>query len=496
MPNLDRLSTLIACFVCALLVTRCTLEEDFLTEPGTRINLAIDTLTFDTVFTEVGSATRFFKIYNPHSRPLLLSSVRVESSNGGRFRINVDGLSGTELTNVFVAPEDSIYVFAEVTVDPDAPLSESPFILEGRVVVRATTEEQSVLLVAYGQNANYLPQNRERGGFGLLTCDFGEVAFDDPKPYVLYGSLIVDSCTMVLPEGARLYVHGGLVATSDPRGPPAFNDGRIFFIGSGKLRVEGTAERPVLIAADRLEERFVRRAGQYSGIYLLSGSGPHAITHADIRNSDFGVYVDSATTLVAEQTKIRYTAREGIYGRQAIVRATNVLIHDTGGSAFFGTQGGSYALDYCTLVNFGGRSTAATFANGAEYENADGRFTIVAPIDVRVRNSMIYGSARDALGLVDFEAQPGFAYDFRNTILRIDQLTERWPTFRNDCVECLYPDSDEALFVNIRQDSFQLDTLSVAEMKALPLPGIDLDLIGNARDAQTPDIGAYEYQYE
>ncbi len=477
--------------------SRCTLEEDFLTDAGAQVRISADTLTFDTVFTEVGSATRFFKIFNPYDRPLQLASVRVEDGDGGRFRINVDGVSGRELKDVFIAPNDSLYVFAEVTVDPNEPLASSPFILEGRVVVRATTDDQSILLVAYGQNANYLPRSRRRGQFGLLTCDLGEATFDDPKPYVLYGSLVVDSCTMVLPAGARLYVHGGLVQDTLTPGRPIFNDGRILFFGSGRLRVEGTAERPVLIASDRLEEGFRQRPGQYSGLYFLSGTGPHVIRHADVRNGDFGIYVDSAAQLTVANTKVRYTAREGILGRQAVVTAQNVLIHDTGGAAFRAQQGGTYQFDYCTLVNYGGRNASLSLANGAEYERSDGtRYTLLAPLAARVRNSIVYGSAKNALGLVNFDEATPFSYDFRNVVLRLDEAPRNFPTFRNDCVDCLYPLASEKLFLNARQDSFQLDTLSVAEMKALPLPGVTTDLPGRSRDATAPDIGAYEYQYE
>ena len=469
--------------------SRCTLEEDFLTDVGTRVRLTVDTLAFDTVFTAVGSATRSFKIVNPHDRPLSLASVRVESDDGGRFRINVDGVSGTELTEVFVPAEDSIYVFAEVTVDPDAPLSVSPFILEGRVVVTATTEEQSVLLLAYGQNANYLPADRTRGRLGVLACELGEAIFDDPKPYVLYGSLLVDSCTLVLPPGARLYVHGGLFQDTLAEGRPIFNDGQIVFGNRGRLRVDGTSESPVLIASDRLEEAFVTRAGQYSGIYLLAGSGPHVVRHADIRNGAFGLYVDSSAALTLEHSRLRYTSLEGVFALQASVTARNVLIHSTGGAGFAGVQGGDYALDYCTVVNYGGREPAALFANGFDYGDGDVRR---APLRTRVRNSILYGSSRDALALVDFEEGAPFDYGFEQLLTRIDRLPERWPTFRNDCVDCLYPEPDEALFVNPRRDSFQLDTLSVAQGRAAPLPEVAVDIEGRERDAELPDLGAYE----
>jgi nitric oxide reductase activation protein len=50
------------------------------------------------------------------------------------------------------------------------------------------------------------------------------------------------------------------------------------------------------------------------------------------------------------------------------------------------------------------------------------------------------------------------------------------------------------LFKNVDRDDYHLDTLSVAEQKAKPIAGFDFDLDGVPRDAQKPDIGAYEYK--
>jgi hypothetical protein len=44
------------------------------------------------------------------------------------------------------------------------------------------------------------------------------------------------------------------------------------------------------------------------------------------------------------------------------------------------------------------------------------------------------------------------------------------------------------------KDDYHLDTMSVAEMKGIPLPGFTDDLDGNARDLLLPDLGCYEFQ--
>jgi hypothetical protein len=41
-------------------------KESYTTQPSDTLVLSTDTLSFDTVFTTIGSATRSIKIYNPH----------------------------------------------------------------------------------------------------------------------------------------------------------------------------------------------------------------------------------------------------------------------------------------------------------------------------------------------------------------------------------------------------------------------------------------------
>ena len=477
---------LLAIGVLVASLPSCTLEEDFLTDANAEVRLGLDTLRFDTVFTEVGSTTQFFKVFNPHNQPLNLKRVSVENNAGGRFRINVDGRSGDEITEVFIAPGDSIFVFVEVTVDPDDDISVSPFVFEGRVVVEATEQRQIVVLEAFGQNANYIPADRTRANFGFLSCDFGEVVFDDPKPYVLYGSLVIDSCTLTLPPGTQLYVHGGLVNNPDFG---VFNDGLIIVQGAGRLNIMGTEEQPVLIASDRVEEEFIDVGGQYSGIRLGAGTGPHTITHARIRNGIVGVFVDSLATLNIDHTEIAYTTGAGIVGFAANVNASNISVHSNGGGALQAILGGRYRVDYSTFVNFGSRNPAVIITNGFQIDNST---FLVNQMDAIFRNSIIFGSLNDEFAVGDFDEPNLLNYQLTNSILKSTNVPNDRPEFQDNCTSCFFPPRDSALFLNVQADSFQLDTLSFAQGRALPIMGIDDDLIGTARDAVAPDVGAYE----
>lgn len=480
------LTVLLTLGVMVALLPSCTLEEDFLTDPNTEVRLGLDTLRFDTVFTEVGSTTQSFKIFNPHNQPLNLNRVSVESNAGGRFRINVDGRSGDEINGVFIAPGDSIFVFVEVTVNPDDDISVSPFVFEGRVVVEATEVRQEVVLEAFGQNANYIPADRGRANFGFLSCDLGEVVFDDPKPYVLYGSLVIDSCTLTLPPGTQLYVHGGLVENPDFG---VFNDGLIIVQGLGRLNVMGTEAEPVLIASDRTEEEFFDVGGQYSGIRLGARTGPNNISHAQIRNGIVGVFVDSLATLNIDHTEIAFTSSAGIVGFAANVNASNISVHSNGGGALQAILGGRYRIDYSTLVNYGSRNPAVIITNGFQVDN---QTFFVNQLDAIFRNSIIFGSLNDEFAVTDFDSPDLLDYQLTNCILKSTDVPVDRPEFDGNCATCFFPPRDSALFLNVQADSFQLDTLSFAQGRALPIMGITDDLIGNDRDAVAPDVGAYE----
>jgi hypothetical protein len=65
-------------------------EEKFTTDTGDSLSFTIDTLTFDTVLTEISTVTRYFKVYNPHDLSIRISDIRLQGTNAAFFRLNVD----------------------------------------------------------------------------------------------------------------------------------------------------------------------------------------------------------------------------------------------------------------------------------------------------------------------------------------------------------------------------------------------------------------------
>jgi len=145
---------ILSCLVGLMTFQACE-EQTFDTSSSSKLDFSRDTIRFDTVFTSIGSATRSLKVYNTSEEWVRISDISL--GNSDKFRINVDGVSGTSFSNIDIPPSDSIWLFAEVTVDPDQPLSESPFVITETMSFETNGQNQSIVIDAWGQNANHIP---------------------------------------------------------------------------------------------------------------------------------------------------------------------------------------------------------------------------------------------------------------------------------------------------------------------------------------------------
>lgn len=476
--------------VPSFLFTSCY-DEKFTTDSRDTLRMEIDTLTFDTVLTEISTVTRYFKVYNPHGLSLRIDQVKLSGKDARFFRLNVDGYTGDIIRDIEILPEDSIYVFAEATIDPDQPVSVSPFILEAEVLFTTNGSNQAVTLIAWGQNANYIPGPDSPNRISLLTCDLGEVIWDDPRPYVLYGTLLIDSCTLVLPAGARLYVHGGIANNA----LGIYNEGLIYTFPDGKIKVLGTMQEPVIIRDDRIEPDHI---GEWAGIRLGPESGPHVFSHMQLSSAIAGITADSACTVNIDHSIIAYTGGPGFFARHASAGVSNSLFYENGGQAIALTYGGEYDIEYCTLSSFGNSAEALLMTNYYCSDPLCSDGPSLNKFTGRIRNSILVGSSTDEVWMVDagMPEQQLLDVQMENNIVVVDELLneENYPLFfENTCIGCFEYAYGDILFADLFKDNFHLDTMSVALMKAKPLPAVTDDLEGNMRDPVMPDLGCYEF---
>jgi hypothetical protein len=481
----------------ALCLSFCQ-KERFTGDPSDKLEFSTDTLRFDTVFTRLGSATRILKAYNPHKESIRISKIFLSKGDASKFNLNVDGISGDVHENIEIAPKDSLYIFAEVTINPNDPESASPFVISEEIVFETNGNTQKVAVEAWGQNAVYLPSRFGAGGVSGFGCRGGEWVWDDKRPYVIYGILVIDDCTVRIPAGTRVYVHGGLGKIKTDTSTTRYNDGFIAFQGNGRLLVEGTKERPVIFEDDRLEKEFDEDPGQWTGIWLQAGTKGHKIEHCIIRNGIIGVRADSAVELTLRNTQIYNTANSGLIGIHAKIDAENCLFYDNTGYSIQVIWGGQYDFKYCTAASFGVDGEALFLSNALCLDGNCQKY-LLNKLSARFQNCILTGSRADQINLVDRENKPAFfEYSFKNCIVRARDLIKvnAHPEFFDFCKPCLNATTQDTIFLNIGKNNYRLDTLhSKANRYALPIPGIDLDLDGKRRDAKNPDAGCYEIEF-
>lgn len=485
---------LLAAILWGSLLPSCQ-KESFTTRAEDKLTMSDDTLRFDTVFTSLGSATRYFKLYNPHSKSIRISKLWLENGQQSRFNLNVDGLPGRAHTDLEIAPNDSMYVFVEVTINPDLPPSVSPFVIQEKVLMETNGNEQQVVLEAWGQNANYFPSRFFADSVGVFGCNGGEVVWDDPRPYVIYGVVAFDDCTLRIPAGARIHVHGGLTRYVENNEIGYYNDGLLAFTGNGKLIVEGTKEKPVIFDSDRIEPEFAEEPGQWTGIWLQSGTNGHEINHCIIRNSIIGIRIDSAADLTLKNSRIYNTAGSGLIGVHANIKAENCLFYDNTGYAIQIEYGGDYTFEYCTAASFGVDGEAVKLSNTLCLDNFCQDYRLYR-LNALFKNCILTGSREDQVTLVDKENNPAnFNYRFEHCLTRVKDLIKpnAWPDFTDHCQPCLLLAARDTVFVNANEDNYYLDTLhSRANGYALPLPLVPKDMELRDRDVMTPDAGCFE----
>lgn len=485
--------------VCLLLVTTaCDVDTDFVTGDAVQLRFSTDTLTFDTVFTAVGSATRQFTVYNDGEDPVKIDRISVAGETGVNYAFNVDGFSGPEARDVTIFAEDSIFVFVEVNVDPTEPEEFSPFIAEDRMLFETGSRTSDVTLIAFGQNANYI-NGFDRGEFDGLACGGGTFTLPVDLPTVIYGSYIIDDCTLEALAGTRIYFHGGVQRNDEVGGNGFFNDGILFVTETGKIDFRGTLDNPVILATDRLEERFLDDPAKYRGIILGPGSRGNRINHTQLLNAIAGVTVDSTAEITIDNSVIAYTGGPAVSAYNGDVTVRNSVFHSNFGNAVQFVLGGNLEMDYTTIANYGVDASSLVLTN---FDCDADNNCIAAGMRARIRNSILSGSRGSELILLDISVpNPGanvpFDVTIDNSVVRTDQgfLNAQDGAFADFyeriCTGCHNLAFSDLLFQSVEMDDYQLDSLSVARDLARPID-IAVDQLGVLRDGAMPDAGAFE----
>ena len=477
--NLNRL--LLVLFGVLLIQTNTSCKKSFKLSSN-NLAFSADTIFFDTVFTTIGSTTKNFKFYNNDKQTLLVDEIELMGGSSSPFRINVDGYAQDFVSNIEIEGGDSLYVFVEVTVNPNG--GTLPMVIEDRIRFRTNGKDQYVTLVAWGQDAYFHYSYISEG-----VLDTNEGTWPNDKPHVIYGAAFIDSAkTLDIQAGTDIYLHKNA----------------ILYNYKGTLNINGTLNDPVTLQGDRLESYYDNVAGQYYGIYMHEARSS-VFNYLEIKNGTSGIHLfsedpgNSGYTLELYNSQIYNCARYGIFIYSGSkVKAENCVISKNGTHALFVLEGGDFNLNHCTLLGYaGGQDVGAAVGISNYFNDQVNNVTNIGSIDEgTITNSVIYGDLDYELAI---DTIPDIAinlnFQFSNNLIK--SATEFSGTqFSNNLW------NQEPVFYSISEGDFRIFSTSplrnMADACNFPLSHpstLNRDILGTTREAcpSNPDIGAYEY---
>jgi hypothetical protein len=460
-------------------LSSCKRDEKVDVSPSVKLNFSNDTIIFDTVFATIGSITQQLKVYNPSDNKIVISSIQLAEAESSRYSINVNGESGRQFSDVEIRGNDSLFVFAKVTINPNDQTN--PFIVTDSIIFEINGNIQDVDMVAWGQNARYILWDTDRPGLPRYKIVAGEgvdTAWTNDLPIVIYGYAVVDSTgSLTIQDGTKVHFHNG---------------SGLWVYKGGSLKVLGTRENPVYFQGDRLENFYDDLPGQWDRIWINEGAVDNVIEYAVIRNGFIGLQLETLQEYMGNQLFLNNTIIEnmsgaGILTRYYFVAAENCVIANCGQYALALTLGGTYDFRHTTIGNYwryGIRNSESVFLNN--YFITQDNQVVAYPFFANFANSIIYGNQRNELAIEDSLAD--FIYTFDHCLLKTELNVATDTNFKSVIV------NQDARFVDYFTNQLQPDSLS----PAIGAGSVEIantvpeDINGNSR-LERPDLGAYQW---
>jgi len=463
-------SCLLPIAFCLFMISSCK-KDSFITSEFAQVNITADTLKYDTVFTTTGSITKSFKIINDNNQKLRLGKVKLMGGATSAYKMNVNGTATSEVTNLDIEANDSIYVFVSVTVNPNA--ANQPFIVSDSILINYNGNNRYVQLQAYGQNANFL-RNR------VLT---GNVVWTNNLPYVILGSIRIDTtASLTIQAGCKIYSH----ATAP-------------FIVDGTLIINGTKANNVIFTGDRLDEDYKDLPASWPGIYFRGSSKNNVLTYAIVKNSNQAIVTEKPSVnanpkVILHQCIVDNAFDAGILCVNSSLQADNSLISNCGSNINI-TYGGVYNFTHCTVAAYS--TNFLTHKNPALNVNnftLQGSSILTADLNAVFRNNIFWGDGGIIENEISVNKQGANTFNvlFEKNLYR--SLVDPSNSLLNGNIKNADPSFD-SINVNKNIFDFRVTKNAVAPgINAGIATGFPKDLDDKNRNVGLPDIGCYEKQ--
>jgi len=508
-----------------LIISFFSCRKDFDTIPNYgELSFSKDTVFFNRVFDDISSSTHRFVVRNNGDDAISIPNITLERGNGSFYRLNVDGIDGKSFEDVSILAKDSIFVFAEVTVD-FSQVTDIDFMYRDRILFDNGVNEQNVDLEALVLDVNLIRPSRTaltEGGFDYENIILAEneagpeddvtirgtnlendVTWTNNKPYLIYNYVGVPTGkTLTIEAGTQLYFHqnSGIIVQEGGR-----------LIVNGAPSLTENFENEVVFQGDRLEDVYAEVPGQWGTIWLREGSENSVLNNVTIKNATIGLLVDSnlettQETLALNNAQIYNTTSYGMLGRNSKITSKNLVITNNGSASFASILGGTYDFYHATLANYwqGSSRQQPTLLLGNSVETQTALY--IADLNVNFTNSIIYGNQNLEFAFDKEEGGTVFQYQFKNCLLKFNDTQQDFTDnplydFNNATLfeNTIFNEDPNFLNTNSSEDKIALiigdDSAANNQATATVLTDAQLqkDILGVDRMPTSIDIGAYQH---
>jgi hypothetical protein len=452
-------------------------KESFITSPDASVLLRADTIRFDTVFTSAGSVTKRFTIVNDNDQKLRIDRISLSGGNNSSYAININGQAATSVSNIEMRPNDSLYIFVRVTIDPNN--AANPFMVRDSIQVEYNSNTQWVQLEAYGQNARFINSGR----IDVNT------SWDAQLPWVILKPLTISAgATLTMQKGVRVFCNA---------------NAPIIVNGSLQCMGEAPEKDRIVFRGDRTDATYRDYPGGWPGIIFAQGSTGNRLQYTNILNAYQAIIAAgdanaSPAKLIMNQCIVDNAYDVGLFALNSSVVANNCRFTQigndgqpgTGGSNVIVTGGGNYTFEHCTIAtysNFFQNHKQPAMYIGNSYNGT------TAPLNTQISNSIVYGEGGlpENEILVSRTSGPAFNVLLQNVLYKArDALTN--VTLQNAIAN--QPPQFDSINTSLHYFNFRLRDVSPA-VNSGRTTSLAVDLDGLPRVAGTrPDMGSYELQ--
>jgi hypothetical protein len=465
------------------IVTVSCRKERIYTDSNAKLSFSQELITFDTVFTTIGSITKVLRVCNPYNT-MIKTDIGLIGGAVSSFSINVDGVSGTYFKDVEIHAKDSIFIFVKVNLNPNG--GNNPMLIVDTLAFFTNGNRQNVELLACGEDANFIvPDNaiKDKNGnvlisYQVVAHEWEDIKWTKTKPYVIYGFAVIDSnAKLTIEAGTRIYLH---------------KQAGIWVYPDGCIHVEGTKDEPVVFQGDGRNTANKYDFAQWDRIWICESRRDSKINYAVIKNAFIGIQAeimekDMGNKLTLTNTEIRCSQAYGFFGRGYRVEAFNNVISNCSNYCVALVQGGDYNFINNTIYNqyaSSNRTTPAVYFSNVYYPSATSA-GIVSDFNCSFTNNIVYGHFQKEL---NFYSRPetDFKLYVDNCLIKTDMSILEKTTAHSNVIL-----NQDPMVKDVSEYDFSLQSVSPCKGKGKKTTQVSEDLTGAIRN-DPPSIGAYE----